>query len=53
VERIRLNAALNEPRPEFYYGSSPEGYTDYPFLNKHPGAPTPRAPNVDGNLSTV
>ena len=32
VERIRLDAPLNEQRPEGYYGSSPAGYTDYPFL---------------------
>jgi N-ethylmaleimide reductase len=34
VERIRLNAPLNEQRPEGYYGSSHVGYTDYPFLTK-------------------
>jgi N-ethylmaleimide reductase len=32
VERIRLDAPLNEQRPEGYYGSSPAGYTDFPFL---------------------
>ena len=32
VERIRLDAPLNERRPEGYYGSSAAGYTDYPFL---------------------
>jgi N-ethylmaleimide reductase len=32
VERIRLNAPLNEQRPEGYYGSSHVGYTDYPSL---------------------
>jgi hypothetical protein len=32
VERIRLDAPLNEQRPEGYYGSSPVGYTDYPFI---------------------
>jgi len=32
VERISLSAPLNEQRPEGYYGSSPVGYTDYPFL---------------------
>ena len=31
-ERIQLDAPLNEQRPEGYYGSSPVGYTDYPFL---------------------
>jgi N-ethylmaleimide reductase len=34
VERIRLNAPLNQQRPESYYGSSSVGYTDYPFLTK-------------------
>ena len=34
VERIRLNAPLNQQRPEGFYGSSPVGYTDYPFLTK-------------------
>jgi N-ethylmaleimide reductase len=33
VERIRLNAPLNEQRPSGYYGSSPVGYTDYPFIS--------------------
>jgi len=32
VERIRIDAPLNEPRPEYFYGSSPTGYTDYPTL---------------------
>jgi N-ethylmaleimide reductase len=32
VERIRLDAPLNDQRPEGYYGSSPVGYTDYPFI---------------------
>lgn len=40
VERIRLNAPLNAQRPEGYYGSSPEGYTDYPFLSRHSEALT-------------
>ncbi|MBK1825490.1 alkene reductase [Haloferula rosea] len=37
VERFRLNAPLNEPKPEsFYYlgkGDIREGYTDYPALD--------------------
>jgi N-ethylmaleimide reductase len=33
VERIRLDAPLNEQRPSGYYGSSPVGYTDYPFIS--------------------
>lgn len=32
VERIRLNGPLNAQRPEGYYGSTGEGYTDYPTL---------------------
>ncbi len=30
--RLRLNAPLNEPHPETFYGQGPQGYTDYPFL---------------------
>jgi N-ethylmaleimide reductase len=43
VERIRLDAPLNEQRPEGYYGSSPVGYTDYPFL---------KSQAVEMNIST-
>jgi N-ethylmaleimide reductase len=32
AERIRLDAPLNEQRPEYFYGSSAMGYTDYPTL---------------------
>jgi N-ethylmaleimide reductase len=32
AERIRLDAPLNEPRPEYFYGNSAAGYTDYPAL---------------------
>jgi N-ethylmaleimide reductase len=32
AERIRLNAPLNEPRPEYFYGNPATGYTDYPTL---------------------
>jgi N-ethylmaleimide reductase len=32
AERIRQDASLNEPRPEYFYGSSAAGYTDYPTL---------------------
>jgi 2,4-dienoyl-CoA reductase-like NADH-dependent reductase (Old Yellow Enzyme family) len=32
VERFHSGKALNEPQPETFYGSGPEGYTDYPFL---------------------
>lgn len=32
VERWAARAELNEPRPELFYGSTAEGYTDYPSL---------------------
>ena len=32
VERFQNNAPLNEPVPETFYGSGPEGLTDYPAL---------------------
>jgi N-ethylmaleimide reductase len=32
AERIAAGAPLNEGRPDGYYGSSPIGYADYPFL---------------------
>lgn len=32
VERLQQNAALNEQRPELFYGGGAEGYTDYPAL---------------------
>jgi N-ethylmaleimide reductase len=31
-ERIRTNAALNEPDPATFYSPGPTGYTDYPAL---------------------
>ena len=34
AERIRTGAALNEQRPQSFYGGGTEGYTDYPFLNQ-------------------
>lgn len=34
TERIRLDAPLNEPQPEYFYGSSATGYTDYPLLEQ-------------------
>ncbi len=36
VERLLIGASLNPQRPEGYYGSSPEGYTDYPFISHIP-----------------
>jgi N-ethylmaleimide reductase len=33
-ERIRLDAPLNTSRPEFFYGNSATGYTDYPTLSQ-------------------
>jgi N-ethylmaleimide reductase len=46
VERIASGAPLNEGRPEGYYGSSPIGYTDYPFL-------TSQAPSLVPAMSRV
>lgn len=34
AERIRHDAPLNEPRPEYFYGSTATGYTDYPTLSQ-------------------
>jgi N-ethylmaleimide reductase len=34
TERIRRDAPLNEPRPEYFYGNSAAGYTDYPILSQ-------------------
>ncbi|WP_342247125.1 alkene reductase [Pseudomonas sp. OTU5201] len=31
-ERLRLDAPLNEPRPELFYAKGPVGYIDYPRL---------------------
>ncbi|TSA32220.1 MAG: alkene reductase [Verrucomicrobiaceae bacterium] len=31
--RLALDAPLNEPRPQTFYGSGPGGYTDYPVLD--------------------
>ena len=31
-ERFRLNAPLNTPHPQTFYGQGPKGYTDYPYL---------------------
>ncbi|MFC5699199.1 alkene reductase [Pseudomonas sp. GCM10022186] len=31
-ERLRLDAPLNEPRPELFYAKGPVGYIDYPSL---------------------
>ncbi len=32
VERLQLNAELNEPNPRTFYTPGPVGYTDYPTL---------------------
>ncbi|WP_405375165.1 MULTISPECIES: alkene reductase [unclassified Microbacterium] len=34
VSRWEQRAELNDPRPELFYGSSAEGYTDYPSLDE-------------------
>ena len=36
AERIRLDAPLSEPRPEYFYGNSATGYTDYPTFSTEP-----------------
>jgi N-ethylmaleimide reductase len=33
-DRIRRDAPFNEPRPDYFYGSSATGYTDYPTLSQ-------------------
>jgi len=33
-ERFRIQAALNEPDPDTFYGGDETGYTDYPFLSR-------------------
>ncbi|MDB9528861.1 alkene reductase [Oscillatoria sp. CS-180] len=33
-KRFKLNAPLNEPNAETFYGGGEEGYTDYPFLQE-------------------
>lgn len=30
--RLKINAPLNDPRPDLFYAPTPEGYTDYPAL---------------------
>jgi len=40
VERIASGTSLNPGRPEGYYGSSPVGHTDYPFLEQERRAST-------------
>lgn len=38
AERLELNASLNEPNPETFYGGGAEGYTDYPFMTSEDAA---------------
>ena len=45
VECIRLDAPLNEQRPEGYFGSASVDDTDYPFLKAQTG-------EMAGNTST-
>ena len=33
-ERLRTGAKLNEPQPDTFYASGPQGYTDYPALQR-------------------
>lgn len=32
VARFKINAPLNTPNPDTFYGGNEQGYTDYPFL---------------------
>lgn len=50
VERIALGAPLNEARPESYYGSSPVGYTDYPFLTSQSARLAPAMSQVQSHV---
>jgi N-ethylmaleimide reductase len=34
VERLRINAPLNEPDPDSFYGGDSKGYVDYPALGR-------------------
>ena len=34
VERLRIDAPLNEWNPKTFYTQGAEGYTDYPVLEK-------------------
>lgn len=34
AKRFKLNAALNEPDPQTFYGGGAKGYTDYPFIKE-------------------
>lgn len=33
-ERLKIDAELNEPNPDTFYGGGREGYTDYPFMSE-------------------
>jgi len=33
-ERFKAGAALNDPDPDTFYTEGPQGYTDYPFMEK-------------------
>ena len=33
AERFRVNASLNEPNHDTFYGGDEKGYTDYPFMD--------------------
>jgi N-ethylmaleimide reductase len=34
VRRLKMNAPLNTPHPETFYGGGAEGYTDYPVMEQ-------------------
>jgi N-ethylmaleimide reductase len=58
AERIRVGGPLNELRPEYFYGSSARGYTDYPPLSpsdviqeRNDANNTPIPPFSNGSMS--
>jgi len=50
AERIRRGAPLNQPRPEYFYGSTPTGYTDYPTLSQ---GHVEHSPTEKANVTTT
>jgi 2,4-dienoyl-CoA reductase-like NADH-dependent reductase (Old Yellow Enzyme family) len=38
-KRFALGAPLNTPDPSTFYGTGPQGYTDYPALDDHAATP--------------
>ncbi len=52
VERIHAGAPHEVPRKEYFYGQSPIGYTDYPFLTNSAQARTSRSCKVSSTAAT-